>query len=136
MTEKTFMFKDVPNKSITLDSIEEMFANIAEDTDWDMSKPMLWGHFFSHHEPTALERVIPELVAMGLHPVDIFVADKEDASEPDLFWLHMQEVRVHTPESLDQRNDDFYRFAHRKGLDAYDGMDVGPAHAWPATHAG
>lgn len=116
----------IPNKTITLDSLREMFANIAAETDWDMSQPMLWGHFFTHSSPEALEAAIPRLMEMGLDPVDIFIADKEDENEPDLFWLQVQEVRIHTPESLDQRNDEFYVFAHREGLDSYDGMDVGP----------
>jgi hypothetical protein len=38
----------------------------------------------------------------------------------------MDEVRAHTPESLDKRNDEFYLFAAKHKLDAYDGMDVGP----------
>ncbi|MFZ5562110.1 MAG: ribonuclease E inhibitor RraB [Pseudomonadota bacterium] len=116
----------IPNKTIFIERLREMFANIAEDTDWDMSQPMLWGHFFTHHEPGALEEAIPRLMAMGLDVVDIFIADKEEEGEPDLYWLHMQEVRVHTPEILDARNDEFYVFAHREGLDSYDGMDVGP----------
>ena len=119
----------IPDKTITLASLQELFANIAEDTDWDMSQPMLWGHFFSHSNPADLERVIPLLMAMGLELVDIFEAKKEAANDPDVFWLHMEEVRLHTPESLDRRNDEFYLFAHREGLDAYDGMDVGPVPA-------
>lgn len=120
------MSTPIPDKTITLDSLQEMFRSIAADTDWDMSKPMLWGHFFVHSEPQALEAAIPLLMAMGLEPVDIFIADKDKASDPDLYWLQVQEVRVHTPESLDQRNDEFYAFARAQGLDAYDGMDVGP----------
>lgn len=120
---------NIPNKTISLDSLQALFSDIAADTDWDMAQPMLWGHFFSHSNPEALERVIPALMAMGLDLVDIFVAAKEAANDPDVFWLHMQEVRVHTPESLDRRNDEFYLFAHREGLDAYDGMDVGPVAA-------
>lgn len=116
-----------PNKTITLESLREMFDSIAVDTDWDMSKPMLWGHFFTHSGPEALERAIPRLMAMGLKVVDIFIADKDAPDEPDLFWLQVEEVRAHTPESLDQRNDEFYRFAAEEGLDSYDGMDVGPA---------
>lgn len=116
----------IPNKTITLESLREMFDSIAAEADWDMSKPMLWGHFFTHSEPQALEDLIPELIKRGLTPIDIFIADKEDEAEPDLYWLQVQEVRIHTPESLDQRNNEFYILAHQKGLDAYDGMDVGP----------
>lgn len=27
-------------------AINEMFANIRENTDWDLNGPMLWGYFF------------------------------------------------------------------------------------------
>lgn len=120
------MTTPVPNKMITLESLREMFANIAAETDWDMTRPMLWGHFFTHSAPEPLEAAIPRLMEMGLDPVDIFIADKDSEDEPDLYWLQVQEVRIHTPESLDRRNDEFYVFAQREGLDSYDGMDVGP----------
>lgn len=120
------MSSTIPNKTITLENIRQMFADITADTNWDMGQPLLWGHYFSHHNPTELEEAIPALMEMGLTPVDIFQAKKEDANEPDLFWLQMEEIRAHSPESLDKRNDEFYLFAAAQKLDAYDGMDVGP----------
>lgn len=120
------MATPIPNKSIFIEQLREMFSNIAANTDWDMSKPMLWGHFFAHTEPGRLEAAVPKLQAMGLRLVDIYLSDKEEEDEPDLFWLHMEQERAHDPESLDQRNDEFYLFAHEEGIDTYDGMDVGP----------
>ena len=32
---------------IALESLEEMFSNIASGAKWDMSQPMLWGYFFT-----------------------------------------------------------------------------------------
>ena len=116
----------IPNKNIFLEQLQEMFSNIAKDTDWDMNSPMLWGHFFTHSEPSRLEAAIPKLEAMGLRFVDLYLSDKDEEDEPDLFWLHMEEVRAHTAESLDRRNDEFFLFAHRESIDSYDGMDVGP----------
>jgi hypothetical protein len=116
----------IPNKNIFIDQLQEMFSNIASNTDWDMSKPMLWGHFFTHAEPSRLESIIPKLEAMGLKYVDLYRSDKDEENEPDLFWLHMEEVRIHSPESLDRRNDEFFLFSHREGIASYDGMDCGP----------
>ena len=36
---------DIPGETITLESLEEMFANIDKKTSWDMSGNMLWGYF-------------------------------------------------------------------------------------------
>lgn len=116
----------IPGKNIELDQLEEMFANITENTEWNMSSNMLWGYFFTHHEPTKLEEAKIELTNKGYRFVKIFVSDKEDENEPDMFWLHIEKEEVHTPKSLDTQNNDFYTFAHNFGLDSYDGMDVGP----------
>lgn len=117
---------NIPNKTITLESIREMFKNMAQESDWDLTKPLLWGHFFTHSDPEVLERVVPLLMEKGLMPVNIYLSDKDSEDEPDLYWLHLEDIRLHTPESLDQRNDELYLFAHQEGLDSYDGMDVGP----------
>jgi len=119
------MTDSIPGKSITLDKLEEMFANISEKSGWDMSEPMLWGYFFTHHEPKLLESAKVTLVEKGYRFVDIYISDKEDPADPDIWWLHVEKEEVHTPQSLDKRNDQHYLFAHELGLDDYDGMDVG-----------
>lgn len=43
-----------------------------------------------------------------------------------MYWLHIEKVETHTTASLDQRNNEFYVFAHEFGIDSYDGMDVWP----------
>ena len=116
----------IPGKSITIDQLEEMFANIRENTDWDISGDMLWGYFFTHREPTKLEEAKRHLIAKGYRFVDIYLSDKEEPSDPDMFWLHIERVETHYPKTLDARNDELYLFAHEFGLDSYDGMDIGP----------
>ncbi|WP_330959357.1 ribonuclease E inhibitor RraB [Photobacterium sp. 53610] len=118
---------DLPDKRIQLGQLEAMFSDISEKTDWDISGDMLWGYYFTHHEPSGLERAKDALAAKGYRFVGIYLSEKEEPSEPDLFWLHVEKVETHTPESLHQRNHEFYRFASELGLDSYDGMDVGPA---------
>jgi hypothetical protein len=116
---------EIPNKNISIEQLEEMFANIDSNTNWDMSSPMLWGYFFTHNEPTKLEKAKEILTGKGYKFVDIFISDKEEENEPDTFWLHIEKVETHTPVSLDKRNDEFYIFANDFGLDSYDGMDIG-----------
>ena len=128
-TEATPMSQSIPNKTITLDQLEAMFDNIAENTDWDLSRELLWGYFFTHREPKALEPIRDELVAEGYRFVKLFLSDEEDQDGPPVWWLHVEKEEIHTPQSLDRRNDTFYRLAARHGVDSYDGMDVGPVQS-------
>lgn len=117
---------DVPGKNIYLEQLNEMFANIAENTDWDTSGDMLWGYFFTHNEPTKLEKAKDILLSKGYSFVDIYLSDKDEQDEPDVFWLHIEKVETHSPNSLDERNNELYVFSNEFGLDSYDGMDIGP----------
>ncbi len=126
---------EIPGKAITIDFLRGMFESIEAQGDWDMSKPMLWGYFFTHHEPKQLKLARARLVSGGYRFVDIFLAEKEEADAPDLWFLHVEKEEIHTPESLDKRNDVFYVLAHELRVDAYDGMDVGPLSVGPLSAA-
>jgi len=126
----------VPNKTITRDQLDTMFANIAKETDWDTSKPMLWGYFFTDGTREPLEKAKLLLEEKGYRYVDIFLADKDEPNEDDIWFLHVEKEEVHSAATLDKRNDELYRFAHKHGLGAYDGMDVGPIKKETANHSG
>lgn len=117
---------DENQNKITLENLEAMFQDVAENTDWNMKDPMLWGYFFTHHEPGLLETAKSELENKGYRFVGLFITEKEDENEPDLWWLHVEKEEVHTPMTLDRRNKEFYSLASKLGLQSYDGMDVGP----------
>lgn len=100
----------------------EMFEAIAEQTDWDMKNEMRWGYFFSDDDPSKLEDFSDRLAENGYHFVDILEGD-----EPDDPWtLHIEKIEVHTPDSLDRRNQELAAIAAEMGLGGYEGMDVGP----------
>jgi hypothetical protein len=122
--EKTM--DDIPNKNITIEQLDEMFNIITEEEQWDLSKPLLWGYFFTDNDPNKLELVIPKIQSLGYSIVNIFQAKKEDESETDSFYLHVEKIEIHNSKSLNKTNDAFYIFAHQNGLGSYDGMDVGP----------
>lgn len=113
-------------KVITKDELIQMFDGMAKKTNWDLSQPMLWGYFFTDVSRTKLERAAPLLDKQGYRVVNIYLADKQHPQDPDLWWLHVEKIEPHTPDSLDQRNKTLYRFAEEQGLASYDGMDVGP----------
>lgn len=116
----------IPGKTITAEALEEMFQNISENTDWDTSKNMLWGYFFTHNEPTKLEEAKKDLISKGYNFVGIFIGDKEEPDETDVYWLHIEKIEIHNSKTLDARNDELYVYAHEMGIDSYDGMDIGP----------
>ncbi|MCP4161482.1 MAG: ribonuclease E inhibitor RraB [Deltaproteobacteria bacterium] len=118
--------QEIPNKNITLDQLQDMFSNISKKSKWDMNGAMLWGYFFTHREPLLLEKAKEILIEKGYQFVDIYLSDKDDKNAPDMWWLHIEKMESHTPESLDKRNNEFYIFADQFSIDSYDGMDVGP----------
>lgn len=111
---------------ITREQLVEMFEGIANDAKWDMSKPMVWGYFFTDSSRRKLEKAAPVLEGQGYRVVDIYMSEKDDPEEPDIWWLHVEKIEVHNVETLDARNQDLYRLADTLGLESYDGMDVGP----------
>jgi hypothetical protein len=111
------------------DALEQMFTNIAQRTKWDMSKDMLWGYFFTNPSRKPLELASRDLSKLGYRVAKIYLSDKEDSKDPDLWWLHVERVEVHSAASLFKRNAELSSFAERHGLASYDGMDVGPTIA-------
>lgn len=117
---------DIPGKSITIEQLQEMFDNVKENTPLNILGDMLWGYFFTHNEPQLLEDVAVLLEKQGYKKVKIYLSDKEEPNEPDIFWLHIEKIETHSPESLDARNDEFYIFAYKHNINSYDGMDAAP----------
>ncbi len=118
--------ESIPNKNISIEQLDEMFNEIAEHGQWDLTKPLLWGYFFTDNDPSKLELIIPKIISMGYTVVDIFKAKKENDNEEDSFYLHVEKIEIHNSKSLDKTNDELYMLAHEHGVGSYDGMDVGP----------
>lgn len=110
---------------VSREKLEQMFANIAQKTKWDMSRDMLWGYFFTHSSRGALDDAALELSRMGYRVVSVYPTDKKKAFGAAVWWLHVERIETHTVDSLDRRNADLAKFATARGLASYDGMDVG-----------
>jgi len=110
---------------VSRDKLEQMFANIAQKTKWDMSRDMLWGYFFTHSSRAALDDAALELSRMGYRVVSVYPSDRKKALGAEVWWLHVERIETHTVDSLDRRNTDLAKFAAARGLASYDGMDVG-----------
>jgi Regulator of ribonuclease activity B len=108
-------------KAITLEMLKQMFARMRKEAPFDPADELLWGYFFTNAKKKALRPVAEELVALGYREVALYLTDDEST-----YFLHMERVEKHTPETLHARNLELYALAERHGIDSYDGMDVGP----------
>lgn len=120
------MSDEIPNKNITLEQLEDMFFNMENDAKWNTKIPMLWGYYFTHSEAGLLEKARDMLLEKDYRFVDIYQTEPDEDNPADLWWLHVEKEELHTPQTLDKKNDEFYLLAHELGIDAYDGMDVSP----------
>lgn len=111
--------KSIPNKTLTIEQLEHFYQTISEKTDWDLSRKMVWGYFFSDHKKSKLEKARHILEKKGYQFAEIH-------KKNGLYWLQMNFVEMHTILSLDKKNDELYILADKLKLNSYDGMDVGP----------
>jgi len=106
---------------ITLEMLEQLFSQMREEAPFDPSNELLWGYFFTDADKDKLRPVRDELVARGYREVALYLTDDKGT-----YFLHIERVEKHTPETLHARNLEFYALAEQHGIDSYDGMDVGP----------
>lgn len=109
---------------ITIEQLTDMFDRMrtgAGYKKWNVDGDLLWGYFFTDGEVEKLQSAADHLATQGYRFVRIFHAEGQAG-----FFLHVERVEHHTPESLHHRNQDFYRLAEHFHLESYDGMDVGP----------
>lgn len=111
---------------ISLEKLEEMFANMRAQTRWDVDGEMLWGYFFTSPDVKKLERASKWLTSVGYRLVLIYPTDDQSTHV-----LHVERIESHTPVTLHERNGTFERLAAEFGLESYDGMDVGPVLTRP-----
>jgi hypothetical protein len=99
----------------------DMFEGMRAQAPWDVDSDLLWGYFFTGEDQDALNRLSEKLVSLGYRLVEI----RPDENAPG-FWLHVERVETHSPDSLHERNQELYGMADEYSVN-YDGMDVGPA---------
>jgi len=114
--------------TIDIQTIEEMFADIREKTDWNIDGPMLWGYFFTDSSRDKLKKLADVLEQQGYTFVELFIPEIDDGEE-EYHFLHVERIEPHTVLSLHERNQQLYALAEKHDIDTYDGMDVGPAPA-------
>lgn len=113
----------VGETTITRESLDEMFENLKAKTKWNLDGPLLWGYFFTDHDPKKFMRLKAHLEKLGYRYVGILEPEEGEANRT--YFLHVERVEHHTPQSLHARNQQLSRLARQFGVEAYDGMDVG-----------
>jgi hypothetical protein len=113
----------VAETTITRESLDEMFESLKAKTKWNLDGPLLWGYFFTDHDPKKFTRLRARLEKLGYRYVGIL--EPEEAETNKTYFLHVERVENHTPRSLHARNQQLSKLAKQFGVEAYDGMDVG-----------
>jgi hypothetical protein len=106
---------------ISLEALQEMFANMRTTPSMDVDGDLLWGYFFFSSTQAPLNTASEQLQRRGYSLVRNELTD--DGSS---YVLHVERVETHTPRSLYARNAELEALAEAHGVDSYDGMDVGP----------
>lgn len=112
---------------MTKEDVSELFANIAENAPWDLSRPLLWGYYFTNPTSAPLEQAAALLALQGYRPVELYQPELDDPAATAVWVLHVEKEEVHDVDSLHARNGELMQFALEQKLASYDGMDVGPA---------
>jgi hypothetical protein len=115
----------IDETTITRESLDELFESLRAKTKWNLNEPLLWGYFFTDHDPKKLARLKAHLERFGYRYVGILEPDEGEADRTH--FLHVERVEHHTARSLHARNQQLSRLATEFGVEAYDGMDVGEA---------
>lgn len=110
---------------ITKETIQEFFRDVNSGNEFNTSDILLWGYFFLDPDKAKLEKAGNKLAKKGYKFVEIFDAEKEDESDPQEYYLHVERIEKHDEETLYKRNKELYIFAEENDIMSYDGFDVG-----------
>ena len=75
-------------------------------------------------DPDRAAEIRAALEAIGYRFVKVYPTDDHTTH-----FLHVERIEVHSPQSLNRRNQELNALAEEFGVESYDGMDVGPVSA-------
>lgn len=102
---------------VTKESIEKTFDKM-NGNGINIKKQLLYGYFFTNKTKAKLMEFSKILVEKDYKLVDIY-------ENGDTWWLWMEKVEIHTPETLYQRCYEFYSLVKEFKFISFDGYDVG-----------
>lgn len=112
---------------ITLDMLQAFFSetrqkNASTSKPWSIDEVCRWSYFFVDEDSAKLAPLARHLEALGYTFVGI--TEPDDADEDPFFYLHLDKIERHTPESLHARVQELYGLAEQFEIADYDGMNV------------
>lgn len=113
---------------ITIEMLQTFFADTREKNStangqsWSIDDVCRWSFFFVDEDGEQLVPVAKHLESQGYEFIGITEPDDED--EDPFFYLQVDKVERHTPESLQARVQALYAIAEQFEIADYDGMDV------------
>lgn len=111
-------FQNNSQNMIPLSQIQELYENM-QSQGVNTNQDMLYGYFFTNKTSEVLLGIAKVLEPYGFKFVDVY------PDETGLYWLHVERIETHTPESLDKLNQQFYELAEKWKIESYDGFDIG-----------
>lgn len=108
--------------------LEEFFAETrvihdAGRSSWSIDNCCRWSYFFVDPDVKQFVPVASYMESLGYEIAGTL--DPEEGEDNPVYYLRVDRIESHTPESLYARNLELYAIAERFGLGGYDGMDVG-----------
>ncbi|MGN0920323.1 MAG: ribonuclease E inhibitor RraB [Cellvibrio sp.] len=110
--------------SISLEQITEFFndtrsVNLSEQSDWSIDEQCRWSYYFLDASQDNLVALAKHLEEKGYEVVDI-----DEAENVGDFFLQVDCVETHTPESLHALSQELEKIAEQFNVRDFDGMDV------------
>lgn len=111
---------------ITVEMMQAFFSdtrqkNMEAGKDWSIDEVCRWSFFFVDEDGSALLPVARHMESLGYTVVGI---TEPDGEEDPFFYLQVDKLEQHTPESLQARVEALYAIAEQFEIADYDGMNV------------
>lgn len=103
----------------SIEDIRALFAELKEQTDWNLDGPLTWGYYFTDTNRDRLKPLADHLAENGYRFVELY--ETEDNKR---FFLHMERTERLRPETLLNRNVRMEELTAEYGVETFDGIDV------------
>ncbi|MEI8234073.1 MAG: SseB family protein [Verrucomicrobiota bacterium] len=106
-------------QTIPLSQLQELFADLRQQTHGAIDAEQPWSYFFSAPTPEALEALSDALACHHFDGDEI-----QEDEEAERFFLELSRLETHTPESLFALNAELEAAAAKLEDVVYEGMDI------------
>jgi hypothetical protein len=103
----------------SLEDIRALFADLREQTDWNVDGPLTWGYYFTDTARDRLKPLADHLAAHGYRFVELYATEDNKR-----YFLHMERTERLRPETLFNRNQQMEALTAEFGVETFDGIDV------------